>query len=515
MKKTKSLLLSILLLTVIGMFSACSPEKENYLSSLPAESAMVFKINTAQLATKSNLLDNTIVNVVVKQAAQAIPEALKTKFEEIKKDPEASGIDLRKPLAIAIETFDLNLTSTTAFDKVAIDFVAAISDVKKFDELVKSLSETEPSITITEADGFKQVNFPDKTISMAYNDTRAVMVYGQDRTAVSLVNQKAEASMLAQPNFTEFASNDKDFSMFLKYAWIADVLAKAQTDMKLPNPYSPQMMEYIKGMNAYGFVNFETGKVVGDMKIYLSDDARKYMEKFYIKPDGKLLGLLPADTYLGFNFAIKNYSQCLEYFGEEARQQMKEQLKQYGLSEEIIDNIHGDILLGIYQEADNAMIPGVVVAAQCKERTLFNMVKEKMKVSTEGDMFEVPNLGYCVAYVDNTLILSPKKLYDKCLASGSIQAWDKSWKDTPMGKALEKGGMAIDFQAISKHPIWSEIGGNKQKAIILSALKQLDNFTMQVENMQETTSELNMVDKNKNALEQLIAMGLEAAITGK
>jgi len=513
MKKTKSLLLNILLLSIVGMFSACSPEKGNYLSSLPAESAMVFKINTAQLATKSNLLDNSIINVFIKQVGQTVPETLKTKFEEIKKDPKASGIDFQKPLAIAIEVFDLYLTSTTAFDKTSVDVIAAICDVKKFDGLMKSVCDTEPSITITEAEGFKQVNFPDKTISMAYNDTRAVMVYGQERTAASLVNQKAEASMLAQPNFAEFASNDKDFSMFLKYAWMTDVVTKAQTGMKIPNPYSPQLMEYMKDMKAYGFLNFETGKVVSGMKAYLPDDAKKYMEKLYIKPNGKLLGLLPADTYLGFNFAIKNYSQCLECFGEKARQQIEEQFKQYGLSEEIIDNIHRDILLGIYQDPGNAMIPGIVVAAQCKDRTLFNMVKEKMKISTEGDMFEIPNLGYCVAYVDNTLILSSKKLYDQCLASGSIKAWNKSWENTAMRKALEKGGIAIDFQAISKCPLFSQTGGDKQTAMILSALKQLESFTMLMENMQETTSELNFTDKNKNALELLIAMGLEAAIT--
>ena len=513
MKKTKSLLLSILLLTFIGMFSACSSEKGNYLSSLPAESAMVFKINTAQLLTKSNLLNNPIINGMLMQADQAVPEALKTKFEEIKKDPKASGIDFEKPIAIALELLNFDTTSTTPFDKVSVDAVIAISDAKKFDELLKSVSETDPSITITEADGFKQVNFPDKTISMAYNDTRAVLVYGQERTAVSLVNQKAEASMLAQPNFAEFASNDKDCSIFMDYTWVMDAAIETQKDMNVPCPYSPQLMEYIKDMSAYGFINFETGKLVGNMKVYLSDDAKKYMEEFYIKPNGKLIGLLPADTYLGLNFAIKNYSQCLKYIGEEVRQQIEEQLKQYGLSEEIIDNVHGDILIGIYQDTDNAMIPGIVVAAQCKDRTLFNKVKELMNISAEGDMFEIPKIGHCVTYVDNTVVFSPKKLYDQCLASGSIKAWDNSWKGTSMGKTLEKGGMAIDFQAICKNKFLSEMGSNRQGAMTLSVLKQLENFTMQMEKMQGTTSELNLTNKNKNALEELIAIGIKAAMT--
>ena len=159
------------------------------------------------------------------------------------------------------------------------------------------------------------------------------------------------------------------------------------------------------------------------------------------------------------------------------------------------------------------MIPGIVVAAQCKDPTLFNKVKELMNVSTEGDMFEIPNIGHCVTYVDNTLVISPKKLYDQCLASGSIKAWDNSWKGTSMGKTLEKGGMAIDFQAICKNKFLSEMANNRQGAMTLSVLKQLESFTIQMNNMQETSSELNLTDKNKNALEQLITIGINAAMT--
>ena len=51
MKKNKSMVfIATMALVLIGMFSACAPEKDNYLSSLPAESSVVIKLNLAQMA---------------------------------------------------------------------------------------------------------------------------------------------------------------------------------------------------------------------------------------------------------------------------------------------------------------------------------------------------------------------------------------------------------------------------------------------------------------------------------
>ena len=74
MKKNKSMVfIATMALILIGMFSACSPEKGNYLSSLPAESSVVIKLNLAQMAQKSNLANNPMVNGVLMQAEGNIP----------------------------------------------------------------------------------------------------------------------------------------------------------------------------------------------------------------------------------------------------------------------------------------------------------------------------------------------------------------------------------------------------------------------------------------------------------
>lgn len=500
-------------LVAIAILSACTSEKENYLSSIPAESSVVLKVNTTQLVTKSNILNNPLVGGLLMQAEQSMPDALKTKFEEIKNNPEAFGIDLQKPLAIALDLHNLDIISTINVPDISVVSVLPVKDIKKFEELLNDVNQVEPTFSISEVEeGVKQINVPEEGFSMAYNSSRLVMAYGKETSAVALVNQKATDSMLSQPDFSEFAANDKDISLFMDYAWMMELMAEAQNNMNVPVSVSSQLMEYLKGMDVYSSLNFETGKVVSNMKFYCNKSVREYMETFYLKPSGKLVGLIQAESYLGFNFAVKNYSECLKYLGEEVHQQIDELLSQCGLSEEIIDIVHGDILLGMYQETDNALIPSFVLAAQCKDSTLFNKVKELMQISSESDMFEIPNMGYCVSFVDNVLIVSTKDLYNQCLASGSIKAWDKSWKGTPMGDALAKGGMVIDFRAISKNPLLQEMADNRTGAMTLSILNQLQTLSMQMDSMQETTTELSLTNKNKNALEQLIAIGIGAAM---
>ena len=189
----------LMIATIIGLFTACSSEKENYLSSLPGQSAIVFKLNTAQLVNKSNILNNPMVSGMLMQADQHVPDALKDKFNEIKNAPTAAGIDLKSPMAIAIDFGDLNVS--TNFDNPSIVCVTAIKDVKKFDELMKGVVESEPSIVWSETNGIRKVDLSNDEVSVAYNDSRIVMAIGKNPNATALVSQKAEESMLANKNF--------------------------------------------------------------------------------------------------------------------------------------------------------------------------------------------------------------------------------------------------------------------------------------------------------------------------
>ena len=203
MKRMKIMLLSaFVVLAQIVMFSSCSSEEENYLSSLPAESSLVIKVNAVQMVEKSNILNNPLMGMFMMQAESNVPESLKKKFEEIKQDPRSAGLDLEKPLAISVVLNDLNNPQMV--------FVAAISDGQKFDDLLTKVASTEDELTIEKLDkGMQRIKVAgNDEADIVYNDNRLLVTVGLD--AIKLMNQSAKQSMLNNPNFKKFAESTDD-----------------------------------------------------------------------------------------------------------------------------------------------------------------------------------------------------------------------------------------------------------------------------------------------------------------
>ena len=130
--------------------------------------------------------------------------------------------------------------------------------------------------------------------------------------------------------------------------------------------------------------------------------------------------------------------------------------------------------------------------------------------STEGDVINI--MDYYIAFIDNTLIATTKNIYDQCLAEGKIKDLSDNLKSTPLADALKKGGMVIDFQAIANNELLNQMKDNREVNATLTVLKQLNYLAAHYENIQEGKAELVFKDSSKNALEQLISIGISAAI---
>ena len=505
MKKNKSMVfIATMALILIGMFSACSPKKENYLSSLPAESSVVIKLNLAQIAQKSNIVNNPMVNGVLMQAEGNIPESLKENFLEIKEDPRSAGFDLEKPLAIALILDEIN----DDFKAHAVT-VAALSDGKQFNELMTQLAATEEAISLEKvSEGIHRIKITgNDEVDIVYNDNRIVAVVTDDLNAVTLLNQKAEQSMLKNPDFEEFAKTTNDYAIFADYGWATEALQKFNN----PSLSIPPTLKLMNECSVYCSVNFEQGKVVGESKFYTNEGMKKLQETFYVKSSGKYIGMLPKNTYVAFNAGCQNISEMFNLIGEKEQQEVEEALQSMKLSKEIFNSIQGEIILGIFDESNPMGIPGFILAAECKDKNLFEAIKVMTEnASTEGDVINI--MDYYIAFIDNTLIATTKNIYDQCLAEGKIKDLSDNLKSTPLADALKKGGMVIDFQAIANNELLNQMKNNREVNATLTVLKQLNYLTAQYENMQEGKAELVFKDSSKNALEQLISIGISAAI---
>ena len=497
MKQMKSMVLSALMVLVqIAMFSSCSSEKENYLTSLPAESALAIKVNVTQMIQKSNIMNNPIVGAMFMQIESNVPASLKDKFDEVKQDPRSSGLDLEKPLAISIVLNDLN--------KPQIVAVAAISNATKFNELMTQMASAENEFQIEKTDnGTQRVLIPgNNEAEIVYNDNRILVTVGMD--AAKLIAQDAQQSILSNPNFKKFAESTDDYSIFFDYSWVTDVL-KQQGQLDLP-----PTVELMKGSSIFSAINFEQGKVTGNVKIYANDKLKKYQEKFYIHPSGKFIGLLPENTYLAISGGAKNLAEVFNMMGEKDRQMVENSLLNMGLSKEILNTIEGETTLGVFDDSNPLGIPGFVLAAECNDRSLFDAIKKLTNnESTEGDVLNV--MGYYIVYIDGALIATTQSIYDQCLADGKIK--ELSHRNPIMDKVLKKGGIVVDFQAIAQNPLLNQMKGDRKVASVLNVLKQLNYLTAQYENLEESSAELTFKNSSKNALEELISIGISAAMS--
>ena len=82
-----------------------------------------------------------------------------------------------------------------------------------------------------------------------------------------------------------------------------------------------------------------------------------------------------------------------------------------------------------------------------------------------------------------------------------------------MDKILKKGGIVVDFQAIAQNPLLNQMKGDRKVASVLNVLKQLNYLTTQYENLEESSAELTFKNSSKNALEELISIGISAAMS--
>lgn len=497
MKRTKLSVLWTWVLLVI--FSACSPEKENYLSSLPAESSVVVKLNMVQMAQKLDVMENEMVRSMFNEFQTQVPEPLKAKFDEIRQNPRSAGLDLEKPLAISVTLNNL--------DKPQIVAVAALNKGDKFNDLMVQLASADESVTIEKlANGLQRIQIKgNNETDFVYNDNRIVMTANLDAT--QQITQQAEQSILSNPNFKECAESTNDCSLFLNCNWLTEILKQTgETNVDLPSS-----IKLLQDYSAFLTTNFEPGKIVCKSKTYTSDELKQFQEKLYTKPSGKFIGLLPTDTYLAVNGGIKNLSLTLDMMGEKEKAEAEKAYQQMGLTREILNSIEGDFTLGIFNDTNTFGTPGVLLAVECKDRSFFDIFKKELGYdSVEGDVLDV--LGYHIAYMDGALIAATKNIYDQCLAEGKIKDLNESIKNTSLKDILEKGGTFIDFQAMTNIPFWNDILGSAKLGNTLNVLKQLNTLTSQSENLQEGTTELTFKDPNKNALAQLIAIAITYSI---
>ena len=500
MKKMQAFLHNVALAVVcIGMLVACtSEEEENYLSSIPADAFITFKADLCQLVRKSNILDNPLVSAIWMQVEREIPESSKADIEALKENPSALGIDLERPMAIALWTTDSKKPQVMA--------VVAVSDKEKCDRLFNELAGKNSGINISDAgNGIRKITLADsQEVSMAYNKSRLVCAFNAD--AVSLTSQKASVSLLSKKNAGGFIGSRKDLAFYIDYSTLCEVLQRQSPQMTT----SP-LLGMMKESALFGESNFEQGRIVCDVQMYGSKELQEYGNMYHQIPTGKYLGLVPADSYLVISGACRDISKIMaKCLSGKDMQALDAQLQQNGLDRSIFDCIDGDITLGI---GDHTLVPDLVLAVSCKDRSLFDAIRKLAPFPAEGDnLLKIPVVGYYIAYIDHTLLVTSQHIYNECLSSGKLGELTESFKKSSRNASLKKGGILIDFKGLADSQLWEQFNGDAQTEQMRHVLGRMGTLTAYSHDAMSGHMEITMQDQSKNALEQLIAIGLGIAM---
>lgn len=113
------------IVSLVVMMTSCS-KSEDYVSAIPSDAVAVAKIDLASLVQKSAVMNTPDIRDQIDAAFEQMPENVQGKLNQIKENPDESGIDFRKPVYLAL----------TSVSRGRAMVVASVKDRDKLEELM-------------------------------------------------------------------------------------------------------------------------------------------------------------------------------------------------------------------------------------------------------------------------------------------------------------------------------------------------------------------------------------------
>jgi len=266
-----------------------------------------------------------------------------------------SGLDLKKDIvAFTFKNEDNNF--------VGVHF--QLTDKAKFEKLLSDVAASnQEEITIGNESSFSfMVTENQDAPILIWNDKQLLMLGFMDGSqnfevakaqAVTLLNQSEKESIHSNKDFSDFASNKKDMSLWVDYAVLYDNIPGMQAMMM-----QSSMPFDMKGVLLHFFLDFQKGKMVLSYKTILNEEMKSYMKENQIikdKFDLELLDVMPSKSHANFSMAfdflayfnimkatLEQSQMSIDTYDQEFKNQtgmtIKEALNEFG--GEVVFNVH-------------------------------------------------------------------------------------------------------------------------------------------------------------------------------
>lgn len=497
-----------MLVIMVAFMASCTEKSSEYTNVIPADASAVIGIHTQSLIDKSGVSNDD---------KQKLIDAMKGELnavtfqhvEEIIKDGSASGLSTKDPIYI--------FTSSTLSSAAVVMKVSDVDKLNKTFEVMTSEQITEP---ITQKVGFNLVKMQGTGLC-AYNESILLVTEARDEKIISdLMKQDAEQSIVKSANFQSMLKKKGDITFFCNM----DAFPNAYRG-RLNVGFNDTENVDPKDLGFAGGLSFEKGKITLHAEVVTENEevekALKKQSGFGGKLNETFLGNFPASTlmYVSLNVngeKLYNLLQENKDFREGLSLDKAEKIKA------VFDSFKGDISGGLINVTMSEM-PTFVAYAEAKSGIALETLYEAkgdlgmrrsediVKLGDNEYVYKSRNMNIFFGYKDKYMYATNDELIYKNIGKKET----KSLKDAAYASNMKGKGQyaVIDMKAILDLPavkMLSAMGG-REAATYIGMASKISYFEVIGEGNNQSTINLWLVDKDTNALKQIVDLGKQYA----
>jgi hypothetical protein len=521
----RNLLNHILLLIGTAVFVSCGGADKHAIA-VPKDAAVVFHINAPSLSSKLSWAEIKATNWYKDLHAEANDDST---AQQLLADPESSGINLQQDLV-----FFVKRRGRAGY----IAFEGTLKDAAAFEAFMKKVNKG----AVSKKDGDMNILQKEDNV-VTWNSSRFIFIgnapptpspfspntsFGPEggsanlpadslvKFAKELYNLDGDNSLFSDKRFADLIKEPGDVHMWFSAEHMyAGGLGDALSMLKLS--------VLTEGNVTAASINFENGKIAAKAKSYYNKELGKLYEKYKLKNfDAAVLNRIPSQNIVGLfsmNYPPEGLQEFLKVIGVDGIWNSTLAEVNYSM-EEFVKANKGEVLLAVTDfemKRQPLNIPGmegmegmnqtvtrpdfkVLFATSINDRPAF----EKLVTTLKTKLGELPqgrgmeDIKYSMN--DNWFAASNSEEHvNKFLAGGN-----NNW---PVVSKISGHPIIfyVDLQKCLK-PMVDTTGGAGQ-FILAESLKMWDNAIGTggdlVDGAMEGSFEVNLVDKNTNALKQL------------
>jgi hypothetical protein len=526
----RNLLNHILLLVGTAVFVSCGGADKHAIA-VPKDAAVVIHINAPSLSSKLSWAEIQATNWYKDLHAEAGDD---TTAQQLLTDPESSGINLQQDLVMFVKR-----RGRSGY----IAFEGTLKDASAFEAFMKKVDKG----AVSKKDGDMNILQKEDNI-ITWNSSRFIILGNAPATpspftgrssfdpdggpsanlpadslikfAKELYNLDSDNSLFTDKRFADLIKEPGDVHMWISAAGLySGGLGEALSMLKLS--------VLTEGNVTAASINFENGKIAMKAKSYYNQELGKLYEKYKMKNfDAAVLNRIPSQNIVGvfsMNYPPEGLHEFLKVIGVDGLWNSALAEVNYSM-EEFVKANKGEVMVALTDlemKQQPLNIPGmegmegmnqtvsrpdfkVLFATSVNDRPAFEKLVStlKSKIGELPGAERMPEIKYSMN--DNWFAASNSEEYvNKFLAGGN-----NNW---PLANKLAGSPIIfyVDLQKCMK-PMVDTSGGDGARLgqyILGESLKMWESAIGTGGNLENGAMhgsfEVNLVDKNTNALKQL------------